>query len=212
MAGFQAMGNGQTAFVIFDTGGAPSTFFLRTEFRGGGIVVGTPSNYLYWIENNAQLQSNIVVNGLLTLPIGDHLTGGLAYRDTDGVFYVIRNDDQGASTFQYLDNNTAQIVSLPITLGSGFTGGLTWDPAADLFYAIATDNNNDSTLYRFGRNDSAATALFGVGKGLTYAGLTYPITAQGSAPDVNPVQAPEPASILLMGAGLTVLGLLGRRQ
>lgn len=208
-ATFQAVGNGTTNFVVVDAFGATAPLASVAEFRGGGIVVTNPNQNILWIQNDAQGVSRVAFNGAPAATVGDNLIGGLTIRNTDQRLYTIRTDPQGASSFRYIDPNTLSTVALPIALGTGFTGGLTWDPVDDLFYAIASDANNNATLYRFGVNDAAPTALFGLGKGFTYASLTA-IAAPPSAP--NTTDTPEPATYLMLGAGLMIIGLTSRAR
>lgn len=206
---FQAAGNGQTNFLIMDAFGSPFASESFPEFRGGGIAVTAPVQNIVWIQNDAQGVSQGAINGTILATLGDNLIGGLAYRDTNQRLYTIRTDPQGASSFRYIDPNTISTVALPIAMGTGFTGGLAWDPTDDLFYAIASDANNNATLYRFGLNDAAPTALFGLGQGFTYASLTA-IPSPSSVPNTS--DTPEPATFLMLGAGLMIIGLTTRSR
>lgn len=208
-AGLQTVpGRGSTSQVQYNTAGTITSGGSRPEFQGGGMAVAGLDVVV--IENDSLGNSNLVINGTLTIPIGTGFVGGLAYRATDNRLYAIRNDSSGVSTLHYFDprpgaglptlhhfdTGASAMVELPIVLGSGFYGGLAWDAETDHFFAIGSDSLANGTLYRFAPNDAAPAALFGVGQGHLYAAMTV------APAGVSPVPEPSTFALILLGGVL----------
>lgn len=203
-AGLQSDSSANVSPVLFDQAGNLNGLPPLGQFLPGGMAEAGGVAYL--IRNDATGDS-FLTNGLLSMPLGQGFTGGLAYRETDGLFYAVQNSNSGDSLLYAIDVANATTTALPLLLGQGFYGGLAWNPANDVFFAIGSDAAGTSSLYQFALTDSTPALLFGIGQGFVNAALALESTAVD--PPLSAV--PEPGTGVLTVAGVLLLWRFRRR-
>lgn len=99
--------------------------------------------------------------------------GGMVSRPSDGLFYVIGNDNVPAGTLSTLSPaGTLNTVGLADGLSAGFVGGLTLDTDNGFLYGIETDNNGNSSLIRISASSGQAT-IPGSSLGTNFTGVAF---------------------------------------
>lgn len=150
-------------------------------------------------SNNTTLYS-ISGGGVTAIAIPNLGTAfsGLAYDTANGLFYGIGIDNSGASALY--DFPLAGPASFVAELGFGF-GALTYDAANDVLWAIDPVSNAGSQLVQVSTAGIVSAPFLTLGDGFTELAV-IPISTQ----------TPEPATPAMLGAGLTLVGLLFRRR
>ena len=99
--------------------------------------------------------------------------GGMVSRPSDGLFYVIGNDNLPAGTLSTLSPaGTLSTVGLADGLPAGFIGGLTLDTDNGFLYGIESDNNGNSSLIRISASTGQAT-IPGNSLGTNFTGVAF---------------------------------------
>src|SRR5260370_3240536 len=99
--------------------------------------------------------------------------GGMVSRPSDGLFYVIGNDNVPAGTLSTLSPvGTLNTVGLTDGLPAGFIGGLTLDTDNGFLYGIDTDSSGNSSLVKISASTGQAT-FPGNSLGTNFTGVTF---------------------------------------
>jgi len=99
--------------------------------------------------------------------------GGMVSRPSDGLFYVIGNDNVPAGTLSTLSPvGTLNTVGLTDGLPAGFIGGLTLDTDNGFLYGIDTDSSGNSSLVKISASTGQAT-FPGNSLGTNFTGVAF---------------------------------------
>ena len=181
-----------TAGVLWLSGLTFDTMDSTLYAIGADPNTGSPS--LYQVGAGGATLVGSIDNGL-----GPY--SGLAYDWDKDRLYAISN--VGSDDFLYSFTNGATSVTSLFSLGAGTgfsdLGGLAY-AGGDVFYTIrSTGNAAEANLIRINLGAGSTTTLYDMGvAGFVNHGLASSV--------------PEPATLLLIGGGLALIGLLARRK
>jgi hypothetical protein len=174
------------------------------------------STYPWWIEygngDTAAMPFTVGANGNYNLT---QIILALGWNDGQDNFTVALNADSSGPYGSLLE--TWNVTTAPLWSGSGdsytpdtliSSGGVVLDAGQTYWISITADGSDTTGVWNLNQADTSGTVWSGNQYGTSiHTGTTGAFEVLG-----DPVAAPEPGSMTLLGLGLGVLGIFRRRK